>query len=145
MKKVNQLFKDAPLIGWLLLGGICWALFQFLRAGKAAVTAVSSTKAANAVKNAVTAQTGVSPEVFDICGEVAQKVYDAIYNYMFGMQEDEATVIANLNKLSSASQARATAAIYAAMPKGRSLKDDILKYLSSSQQKEIKAAVRSAI
>lgn len=89
--------------------------------------------------------TGVTPSDVLLCKNVALKCYDAIYNYSFGMFENESGFIDALNELSTSQQAKATSMFYAQMAKKTSIKADMFKYLLPIEYTDIKTLIRSNI
>lgn len=133
MKKPDELKK---YLGIAALIFVIWQVYRIIQTmGQAAKAAAG--------RKVFESEFGLTKAEADLCSLVGVKVYDAIWNYYGGMSEDEDTVINQLNTLTNAAQARAVSMFYNTMEKGTSLKSDIQKFLSSSQQERINITIRS--
>jgi hypothetical protein len=126
---------------------LLYIFYKAMKGGKLLAGSISSDIASSvsvaAVKEALS-NSGVDNSRASVVTDAADQIYKALYNYYYGMAEDEPAVIAALNGLRSSSEAIACARVYKANF-GKSLYADIQKYLSLSERNEIKASFLLAI
>lgn len=133
--------KDSQLKTLLGYGLLAFVGFQIFRAAKAG-TQIGAQVAQN---TQVITQTGISAAEMTLVRAVANGCHDAIWNSSQGTWvEDEDIFIAQLNKLTTARQAEAVSLVYATI-NGKSIAADMRKYLSNSEQSQIKAIIRNSL
>ena len=137
MKKIitPEVKKNALIVVSLL---VFYYIFKMV---KIAVQSVQKSASSVAIKTV----TGLSNEDLQTSKRAALQAYDCIYNYSFGMFENERGFITALNTLQSAKMAKACSLFYKELPKKTSLKEDMLKYLQGYEQTDIKTLIRSNI
>lgn len=136
---------------YLIGAVVIYVVYSVYKGVQAAGNAVSSIAEMEALSKA----SKVSMERIAVCKDVAGKCETAIWNShnMFvylpwkdtRMDEDEDAVIQNLNRLNTAEESALTSQFYAQVASGHSLYADVKKYLSASEQAQIKITVINSI
>lgn len=79
-----------------------------------------------------------------LCNNVSDLVYKAIHENMWGLTEDEDSVIANLNRLSNVGEVYLVNGYYM-QDHAHSLRSDVFQYLDSSERSRIKSFILSSL
>lgn len=136
-------------VKWGLIGGAVILGYKFLKPLSAASATLGNVIATKSENASIKASTGLSDGEVQLCRDVANKVNSAMnvtgfwqMSWFGGSTEDEDSIISELNRLQTSTQAEVCSDFYKTIT-GKGLAADVNKYLDSSDRQKIKATILS--
>ncbi|WP_118976513.1 hypothetical protein [Taibaiella koreensis] len=134
---------------WGVIGVGVYLGFKLIKPLAAATGSVGNVIATQSENAVIKQSTGLSTDEVTLCRDVATQTYSAMnvtgfwqFSWFGGSTEDEDTVITQLNRLQTATQAEVASDFYKTVS-GSGLASDVNKYLSGSDRNRIKSLILS--